>query len=243
MTEIQPGLWVANRSTSIFAPPELASRLVNGLREQVATLTRERDEYRAGCQEWNEKYESWRLVAGEAREAALQAEVDVLHNCGIIEIAVRNKSGSVSDYMTHWEGRALKAEALLQKQDDLAPLDVIWREKFESYVRRAEAAEAAIVSLQADYKGFELELFDIGEALDGQFPSQEPCVARAVQQQREALDRVQDELRTLQAQLQAITQEIREESERIAGGERPPVDSFELKVWADALDAAAKGQQ
>ena len=38
-------------------------------------------------------------------------KVDILERRGIIEIAVANKSGSISDYMRHWEGRALRAEA------------------------------------------------------------------------------------------------------------------------------------
>jgi hypothetical protein len=40
---------------------------------------------------------------------SLARENDTLTHGGIIEVAVRNQS--VSDYMTHWEGRALKAEA------------------------------------------------------------------------------------------------------------------------------------
>jgi len=37
--------------------------------------------------------------------------------CGIIELAIRNPN--VSSYMDHWEGRALKAEAALSKDDGL----------------------------------------------------------------------------------------------------------------------------
>ncbi len=44
----------------------------------------------------------------------LRADSEVLRHCGIVEIAVRNESGSVSDYMNHWEGRALKAEAQVE---------------------------------------------------------------------------------------------------------------------------------
>lgn len=40
-----------------------------------------------------------------------RADSEILRHSNIIEIAVRNQSGSVSDYMKHWEGRALKAEA------------------------------------------------------------------------------------------------------------------------------------
>lgn len=47
--------------------------------------------------------------------ARLTADADILHNCAIIEIAVANKSGSVSDYMNHWEGRALKAEREVER--------------------------------------------------------------------------------------------------------------------------------
>jgi hypothetical protein len=48
-------------------------------------------------------------LAREVRR--LQGEVDYLTNAGVIECAIRNKS--VSDYMDHWEGRTLKAEAAL----------------------------------------------------------------------------------------------------------------------------------
>lgn len=39
----------------------------------------------------------------------LQREIDILTKGGIIEVAIRNPS--VAEYMHHWEGRALKAEA------------------------------------------------------------------------------------------------------------------------------------
>lgn len=41
----------------------------------------------------------------------LQSDSDILRRSNIIEIAVANDTGSVSEYMDHWEGRALKAEA------------------------------------------------------------------------------------------------------------------------------------
>ena len=41
----------------------------------------------------------------------LKAELNMLWHAGIIEVAVRNRS--VADYMEHWEGRALKAEATI----------------------------------------------------------------------------------------------------------------------------------
>lgn len=34
----------------------------------------------------------------------------ILRNCGIVEISVHNDTGSVREYMEHWEGRTLKAE-------------------------------------------------------------------------------------------------------------------------------------
>ena len=43
--------------------------------------------------------------------APLQAELDLLKTCGIVEIAVRNPN--VADYMRHWEARAEAAEAKL----------------------------------------------------------------------------------------------------------------------------------
>jgi len=38
---------------------------------------------------------------------------EFIASSGIIELAVANTRGSISDYMRHWEGRALKAEAAL----------------------------------------------------------------------------------------------------------------------------------
>ena len=52
-----------------------------------------------------------RIRALLARVRELQRDVDYLTNAGVIECAIRNKS--VSDYMDHWEGRTLKAEAAL----------------------------------------------------------------------------------------------------------------------------------
>ena len=43
----------------------------------------------------------------------LRHEVDALTNCGVIECAVRNPS--VAEYMRHWEGRATKAEAEIER--------------------------------------------------------------------------------------------------------------------------------
>lgn len=40
----------------------------------------------------------------------LRRELHLMKTAGIIEVAVRNPS--VSEYMEHWEGRALKAESL-----------------------------------------------------------------------------------------------------------------------------------
>lgn len=43
----------------------------------------------------------------------LRDELHLVKTAGIIEIAVRNPS--VADYMDHWEGRALKAEAIYRE--------------------------------------------------------------------------------------------------------------------------------
>ena len=48
-------------------------------------------------------------VAKDARIAELEAEIHNWKTWGIIEVAIRNPS--VSEYMNHWEGRCLKAEA------------------------------------------------------------------------------------------------------------------------------------
>jgi len=38
-------------------------------------------------------------------------DAEILRHSNIVEIAVRNQTGSVGEYMKHWESRALKAEA------------------------------------------------------------------------------------------------------------------------------------
>ena len=43
----------------------------------------------------------------------LRAEVEQWRNWGIVEVAVRNPQ--VADYMDHWEGRATKAEAEVER--------------------------------------------------------------------------------------------------------------------------------
>lgn len=48
----------------------------------------------------------------EQEAAELRAELHLMKTAGIIEVAVRNPS--VADYMAHWEGRALAAEARTQ---------------------------------------------------------------------------------------------------------------------------------
>ena len=49
------------------------------------------------------------LSAFDQELRRLRNEVDMLTKAGIIEVAVRNPS--VAEYMAHWEGRALQAEA------------------------------------------------------------------------------------------------------------------------------------
>jgi hypothetical protein len=46
-------------------------------------------------------------------EERLQRELDILTGGGIIEVAVRNVN--VRHYMEHWEGRAIKAEAKVER--------------------------------------------------------------------------------------------------------------------------------
>lgn len=77
---------------------EAGERLIEGAKEMLAVAKGEQPAARIH-------------VNGHAYvpESILKAEQDILYRAGIIEIAVRNPS--VSDYMTHWEGRTEKAEA------------------------------------------------------------------------------------------------------------------------------------
>lgn len=117
---------------------------------------------------------------------------------------------------------------------DLVPVEPPWR-VYEPWqvqalvlrlVQRAEAAEglsapnaaAVLLSLKAECERqhrraeaiqtrLERLIVDVGDALDGQYPGDEPCEARAVQQQREALDAAQAENARLRAALEAAEQE------------------------------------
>ena len=77
----------------------------------------------------------------------LRRELDMLTTGGIIEVAVRNPS--VSEYMEHWEGRALKAEASLAA---IKTAQVAEDERFEA-------------DLLAAYKGMNCE--SIARVLSG----------------------------------------------------------------------------
>jgi hypothetical protein len=49
----------------------------------------------------------------------MKPDSEVLRRGNIIEIAVRNESGSVIDYTNHWEARTLKAEARVVELEGL----------------------------------------------------------------------------------------------------------------------------
>jgi hypothetical protein len=59
--------------------------------------------------------------------AALRRDSEMLRHDGIVEIAVVNQS--VSDYIEHWEGRTMKAEAevdALRRERDDAREEIAW---------------------------------------------------------------------------------------------------------------------
>jgi len=56
----------------------------------------------------------------------LRADSEILHHAGIVEISIRNQS--VSDYINHWEGRALKAEAQLAARPQTEPHSCAWKD-------------------------------------------------------------------------------------------------------------------
>ena len=100
----KPGVFVHDRSTSIFAKSD--SVKTDPWDVKVDTL------WLQGSQrQWiaKERFDAARASVEHqhAEEIArLKAEWESLP---IIEVAIHNRS--VSDYMDHWEGRALKAEA------------------------------------------------------------------------------------------------------------------------------------
>ena len=58
------------------------------------------------------KLNSYINLAGDQIDE-IQKLKDVLHNCGVVEIAAHNNR--VTEYMFHWEGRALDAEAEVER--------------------------------------------------------------------------------------------------------------------------------
>lgn len=77
------------------------------------------------------------LAQARAENEKLAHDSYILRHAGIVEIAVANESGSVSDYMNHWESRALKAEG------ESAELDTVARELLDEARRQlAELKEA-----------------------------------------------------------------------------------------------------
>jgi hypothetical protein len=91
--------------------------------------------------------------------------------------------------------------------DATAPSRVI-RKRFEDAIR-----ESALLA-RLDQR--EQALQDVGDALDGQYPDQKPCVARAVQQQREALDAAEARCQTIEAQLAELERKSRTHCRRCA---------------------------
>ena len=63
--------------------------------------------------EWEKQYSMDVVYVRADRIEQLVAELDLMKTAGIIEIASRNNR--VTEYMFHWEGRALDAEAKLAK--------------------------------------------------------------------------------------------------------------------------------
>src|SRR5215510_11981436 len=96
---------------------------LNAIRSIVEEVyTRQRNDL-VRIQEWADRAGALeaQLQRVTADLRAAQELADVLENSNIIEIAVRNKTRSVSDYMNHWEGRALKAEAELERLQAATP--------------------------------------------------------------------------------------------------------------------------
>ena len=79
----------------------------------------------------------------DADNIHLRRENDALTKGGIIEVAVRNRS--VTDYMVHWEGRALKAEALNKEWEQKA---MSW---FASPESRAQLEGYRSLTREIDY--------------------------------------------------------------------------------------------
>ncbi len=93
-----------------------------------------------------------RLSEAEASNEALERENNHLTSSGVIEVAIRNPS--VSDYMSHWEGRAEAAETALQaSQAEIARMREAlehWRDTAHEQNGLAMGHEEALQTAQAE---------------------------------------------------------------------------------------------
>lgn len=86
------------------------------------------------------------------------------------------------------DGRMFRVQAI---RDDLDRLIYVVPSRLRARVLALIDDQARLTQDLAEARK---QLEDVGDALDGQYPGEQPCAARAVQQQREALDTAKDEL-------------------------------------------------
>lgn len=70
--------------------------------------------------------EANKLTGIELDNAVMRARIETLTRSGIIEVALQNPN--VMSYMEHWEGRAEKAEKLLEARDKFIVDKGLWSE-------------------------------------------------------------------------------------------------------------------
>lgn len=134
---------------------------------EISRLTEERDSARKGL---------FSHLTGEHRlaeptydqlveeVARLKADSDILRKRNIIEIAVANDTGSVSEYMNHWEGRALKAEAEVERLTRALGQE---RKNTAALLIDVERTEALREQLEARLHAVEADRQRLGQLLEG----------------------------------------------------------------------------
>jgi hypothetical protein len=110
----------------------------------------------------------------------------------------------------------------------------------EAVPTRADG-EIKITSSEAEIASLRQQLRDVDDALDGQFASTQPCVARAVQQQREALDRYRDRAEAAEARLRALKDLVEKWRNGTASkvGETPLITEADRCIAAMCADEVA----
>lgn len=208
VVKFKGGLWICDhchgagkepQPSSVEPPATTDQEFIRLIARATLADMRRTGESHEMCSRWlseriNAALATERQQHQQERET-LTRLANILENDGIIEIAVHNKSGSVSDYINHWEGRALKAEAALThveaERDTLKAQHAASLAESNSIIEwMIAAAEGQPVSEFAESFPPVLTMLDIRASLAAQ------------QTENERLTKEQDTMRNALAQIQ-----------------------------------------